>query len=95
MRRKKRAARGVADAYVDTGVLPPGPMSYATYVGIVLNGPRMVLRRVYFQGLAHSLAGGSGDVPFAVVAAACDSVEAARELAFEINAARASSQKGF
>lgn len=70
-------------------------MSRELYVGLVLNSQRMALRRVYYQGLAFSLAGGEGDIPFAVVAAACESAEVARKLAFETNAARSASKAGF
>lgn len=70
-------------------------MDYETYVGLVLNARRMAMRRVYYAGLAASLAGGTGEVPFAVVEAACDSPEAAQRLAFQLNADRAAATRGF
>jgi hypothetical protein len=78
----------------DWGVMP-FPIDYGTYVGMLLSGPRKRMRDVYYDGLAHSLAAGVGDVPAEVVAAACDSPEAATALAFEINAARDRTAKGF
>lgn len=60
-----------------------------------MNRPRMRLRRVYFQGLAQSLATGVGEVPIEVVQAACETAEEANELAFEINAARYRAQAGW
>lgn len=73
----------------------PAPLDYETFVGLVMNQERARLRRVYFAGLAQTLAGGSGQVPVEVVAAACETPEAAKKLAFDINAARAAKQSGF
>ena len=50
---------------------------------------------MYFDGLAHTMAGSLGEIPESVVAAACDTTEEAKELAFEINAARYRAQAGW
>lgn len=73
----------------------PGPIDYETYVGLKMNSLRIVLRKVYFSGLAQSLANGTGDVPMNVIAAACETPEEAQELAFEINAARHQARAGW
>lgn len=73
----------------------PWSISYEEYVGLQMNRPRMRLRRVYFQGLAQSLADGTGEVPLEVIRAACDTDGEAHELAFEINAARHRAQAGW
>lgn len=73
----------------------PGRLDYEQYVGLVMEGQRTRLRKVYFQGLAHSLANGAGEIPEEIAIAACEFTEAGKRLAFEINAARAARQMGF
>lgn len=70
-------------------------MDYGTFVGLQMNARRMAMRRVFYDGLAHALAQGAGEVPLDVVAAACDSREAAERLAFRINADRDRAARGW
>lgn len=84
----------MSDFVADYGVLP-GPLQYEDYVGLVLNQDRARLRKVYFSGLAATLAAGTGDLPEEVVRAACDTAAAAARLTFEINAARNAKRMGF
>lgn len=91
---KRRAVRDLSDFVADYGVLP-GPLDYEGYVGLVMNADRARLRKVYFAGLAHTLAAGAGEVPPEVVAAACDSPAVAKWLEFTINAARNAKKMGF
>lgn len=84
----------MSDFIIDFGVLP-GPLTYEEYVGLEMNRERARLRRVYFQGLGHTLAAGTGDLPAEVVQAACDTDEAAKRLLFEINAARNAKKQGY
>lgn len=93
-RPKKRATRQLSDFIADFGVLP-GPLEYEAYVGLVMNSSRARLRRVYFKGLAQTLAGGFGEVPDNLVEAACESQEEAKHLAFEINANRYRAKAGW
>ena len=60
-----------------------------------MNSGRARLRRVYYQGLAITLANGNGEVPHEIAASACDSKAQADRLSFEINAARAAKNRGF
>jgi hypothetical protein len=94
-RAKKKDTRTLADLIVDAGGGLPVGIDYATYVGLVMNGHRMAMRRVYYDSLASSLANGIGDAPMEVVAAACNSKAEAEKLLFEINAARAAKAKGW
>ena len=72
-----------------------GQMDYETYVGLEMNRSRARLRRVFFEGLAVSLATGRGEVPFEIIRAGCDSEDQAKKLWFEINAARDAASKGW
>lgn len=93
-RRKKRAGRELADFVADWGVLP-GPLTYDDYVGMVLNQRRATYRKVYYNALAALLADTEDDVPFDVVRAVCDSDAEARQMLFQITAARDRAKKGF
>lgn len=79
---------------MDCGVVP-GPLDDDDTFGVEMNRGRMVLRRAYQQGLAYSLASSRREVPFPVIAATCDTLEEAEDLAFTINADRAQSEAGF
>ena len=93
-RRKKSVGRELADFVADYGVLP-GPLTYAQYVGMVLNQPRARLRKVYYDALATAISGTDDEIPFPVVRAVCDTDSEARKLSFVIQAARARAKKGF
>ena len=93
-RRKKRRTRQLSDFIVDYGVLP-GPLDYESYVGLTMNSGRARHRQTYFQGLAYSTANSVGDVPYAIVRAACETDEEAQKLWFDINASRHRARMGW